>query len=233
MDVKLFNEDCMQVLKRLPDNSIDLIVTDPPYLIKKSSGGGSCGHKIMKVYDELDEKSLMNGFGEEILNELMRVCKGVNIYLFCSKRQIPWLTHFFCERHGCSLELLIWEKTNPVPLCSNKWLNDKEICLFFRKDAYCKPGCMANGRTVFRLPINQKDKKMYGHPTIKPLPIIERIILNGSRTGDVVLDPFMGSGTTGVAAVRNSRSFIGCEIDRNYFETAMNRINDSGALFQE
>lgn len=83
---------------------------------------------------------------------------------------------------------------------------------------------MANARTVFRCPINQKDKKMYGHPTIKPLPIIERIVLNSSRPGDVVLDPFMGSGTTGVAAVRNGRSFIGCEIDGDYFLTAAMRI---------
>lgn len=82
-NINLYNEDCMEVLKRLPDNSVDLIVTDPPYLIEKSSGGGSMGHKAMKVYDELDGKNLMNGFGEEVLQELVRVCKGVNIYLFC------------------------------------------------------------------------------------------------------------------------------------------------------
>ena len=187
----------------------------------------------MKLYDEHDGKNLMNGFGEEVLLELVRVCKGVNICLFCSKRQIPWLTRFFCEKHGCGLEVIVWEKTNPVPLCSNKWLNDKELCLFFRKDAYCKPGCMANARTVFRYPINQKDKKRYGHPTIKPLPIIERIVLNSSRPGDVVLHPFMGSGTTGVAAARNGRSFIGCEIDGRYFDTARGRINDSLALFND
>ena len=180
----------------------------------------------MKVYEELDGKNLMDGFGEEVLQELVRVCKGVNIYLFCSKLQIPWLTHFFCEKHGCGLEVIVWEKTNPVPLCSNKWLNDKELCLFFRKDAYCKPGCMANARTVFRYPINQKDKKRYGHPTIKPLPIIERIVLNSSRPGDVVLDPFMGSGTTAIACIREKRHYIGFEKSEEYWRKSMERIRN-------
>ena len=79
----------MEVLKSLPDNSVDLIVTDPPYLIENISGGVSMGYKAMKVNDELDGKDLMNGFGEEVLQELVRVCRGVNIYIFCSKRQIP------------------------------------------------------------------------------------------------------------------------------------------------
>lgn len=89
-------------------------------------------------------------------------------------------------------------------------------------------------------PINQKDKKLYNHPTIKPVDLIERFIRVSSRPGDIILDPFMGSGTTGVAA-RNvtERNFIGIEINPEYFITAKSRIdgvyekhgNDSNSLF--
>ena len=80
-------------------------------------------------------------------------------------------------------------------------------------------------KTVYYQPINIKDKRSYGHPTIKPLNIIENLVLNSSKEGDVILDPFMGSGTTGVACKELGRNFIGCEIDKNYFEIAKKRID--------
>ena len=89
-----------------------------------------------------------------------------------------------------------------MPLFNNKYMTDKEYCLYFRKGAYCNPKDYASAKTVFYQPINAKDKKQYGHPTIKPLNIIQTLIENSSTRGQTILDPFMGSGTTGVAAIK-------------------------------
>ena len=81
-----------------------------------------------------------------------------------------------------------------------------------------------NAKTYYVAPLNQKDKKLYKHPTIKPLELLEKFIKNSSHAGDIILDPFMGSGTTGVACKKLNRDFIGIEIDKDYFEIAKNRI---------
>lgn len=80
-------------------------------------------------------------------------------------------------------------------------------------------------KTVYYQPINITDKKLYEHPTIKPLNIIENLILNSSKEGDVILDPFMGSGTTGAACRMHNRDFIGIELDKHFYEIAESRIN--------
>ena len=80
-------------------------------------------------------------------------------------------------------------------------------------------------KTVYYQPINIKDKTLYEHPTIKPLNIIENLIENSSKENEIILDPFMGSGTTGVACRLHNRNFIGFELDKHYFEIAESRIN--------
>lgn len=89
------------------------------------------------------------------------------------------------------------------------------------------PSGYAEAGTVWDLPSNVKDKKLYGHPTIKPLCIIENIIRNSSKEGDVVLDAFLGSGTTAVACMNNNRNYIGFEKNEEYYQTAQKRIEES------
>lgn len=84
----------------------------------------------------------------------------------------------------------------------------------------------ANLKTHYETPLNQKDKKLYGHPTVKPLEIVKNFIINSSCENDIVLDPYMGSGTTGVACKNLNRNFIGIELDEKYFEIAKKRINE-------
>jgi site-specific DNA-methyltransferase (adenine-specific) len=99
--------------------------------------------------------------------------------------------------------------------------------LYFRKGSgKCFPESYEDAKTFYIAPINHKDKKEFGHPTIKPLDITEKIIRNSTREGQLVLDPFMGSGTTGVAALNNNRNFIGIELDEGYFNIAKNRIEN-------
>ena len=224
--------DCIEVLKTIPDNSIDLIATDPPYLISATNGGGSINNvkKLNKSLKDLTTIDITKGYDiEEFGKEFIRVMKEINIYFWCNKVQIPDYFNFYVNRHKCKFDIICWHKTNALPTYSNKYLSDTEYLLYFRKGSgKCFPQSYEDAQTYYIAPINHKDKKLYGHPTIKPLDITEKIIRNSTRTGQLVLDPFMGSGTTGVAALQNNRSFIGIELNAQYFDIAKRRIDEVG-----
>ena len=100
--------------------------------------------------------------------------------------------------------------------------------LYFRKGkGKCFPQSYEDAKTFYIAPINHKDKKEFGHPTIKPLDITEKIIRNSSKEDQTVLDPFMGSGTTGVACINTNRDFIGYELNEEYFNIAQNRLREA------
>lgn len=122
---------------------------------------------------------------------------------------------------------MTWHKTNPVPACGNKYLTDTEFILFFREKGVRLYGNFYTKKTYYVTPINIADKRKYKHPTIKPLDILDNFIVNSSLENDVVFDPFMGSGSTGVSAVKNNRSFIGIEIEKPYFDIAKQRIYEA------
>lgn len=225
---KIYCMDCLEGMKQMKSGSVDLVVTDPPYLMQNihEYKGNELGKHIIKYQQPLQEKNLTEGYDIRILDEIFRVMKAPNIYIWCNIAQVPMYIKYFVLEKKCRMDILIWNKTNPMPLCNNKWLSDKEYCLYFRKGAYCQPSGYAEAKTVWYLPANVKDKRAYGHPTVKPLPIIENIIRNSSREGELVLDPFMGSGTTAAASIRNSRNFIGFEKNGEYYQAAMQRIRD-------
>ncbi len=225
---RIYCEDCLEGLKRLPDKSIDLIMTDPPYLIKSTRTGGHSrlSHTIQPVNNLLKENGLDVGLDFSILPELVRVMKRINCYIWCNKAQIPEYLNYFVRELGCSFDVIIWWKTNPPPTFHNKYLSDKEYCLYFRKGGYCQPTSYETAKTVYYQPLNTQDKKEYPHPTIKPLNIIRNLIANSSKPGDIILDPFMGSGTTAVACMELRRKYIGYEINQDYFEVAQKRIQD-------
>lgn len=216
------NIDCLEGLAAVPDKSVDLVVTDPPYDVHAGNCGGCFGDR--QAYRDI--APLSNGFSEEVLDELCRVLKKINIYIFCSQKQIIPLLDYFVRRKGCNWTLLTWHKTNPVPACNNKYLTDTEYILFFRERGVEVLGEYKTKFTYYITPVDQKIKKLYGHPTIKPLGMIENFIQNSTKTGAVVLDPFMGSGTTAVAALRTGRSFIGFELAEKYHATALQRIEE-------
>lgn len=122
------------------------------------------------------------------------------------------------------MELLTWHKSNPVPTCNNKYLSDTEYLLFFREKGVPIFGEYKTKKKYYVMQTNKKDKELYNHPTVKPLEIIENLVINSSKENDVVLDCFMGSGTTGVACRKLGRNFIGIEIEKEYFKTALSRI---------
>lgn len=224
MDIDIiYNEDCLQGMKKLPDNSIDLVIIDPPYEIYAGKSGGAFGVEKRKYHKAV--KTLSNGITNNVLDELVRVLKKINIYIWCNKNQLKQYINYF-EDKGCTTDLLTWHKTNPVPTCNNKYLSDTEYILYFRNGGVPMYGNYETKKKYYVTPTNKEDKQKYKHPTIKPLHIIENLILNSSKENDIVLDCFMGSGTTPVACVNTHRHYIGYEIDENYFDIACQRLDE-------
>lgn len=221
----IYNADCLSMtmggLRDLPDKSIDLVVTDPPYKID-TSGAGLYKQEDKQYIKELN--FMKDGFSEEVLDELCRVMKKINIYFFCSQKQIIFLLDYFVKKKKCNWNLLTWHKTNPVPACGNKYLTDTEFILFFREKGVKVYGSYETKFTYYITPLNQKDKKKYGHPTVKPLEMVKNLIVNSSQENDIILDPFLGSGTTAVAAKDLNRKYIGYEISKEYCQIAKKRI---------
>lgn len=218
--------DSYKLIKELPDKSVDLIVTDPPYLIENTKAGGhsNLAKSIQSMNNELANGILTQGINEEILDEFMRVMKVPNIYIWCNHKQIPMYLDFFVNKHKCSFDIIIWVKTNAMPLFNNKYLTDKEYCLYFRKGAYCNPQSYKEAKTVYFQPINISDKQLFEHTTIKPINIIQTLIKNSTKENDIVLDCFMGSGTTAVACQETNRQYIGFEISQKWCDIANNRL---------
>lgn len=222
---KIYCGDSYELIKSVPDKSVDLIVTDPPYELNNLTGGGMLKEKrIENLMNTLENENLHIGVKEDILNEFIRVCKKINVYIWCNKTLIPKLLDFFVIKHKCTFEIITWHKTNPMPLYGSKYLTDTEYCLYF-KDGIKLNTTYETAKTHYELSTNNKDKKFFSHPTIKPLQIIKNLIINSSQEGDIVLDCFLGSGTTAVACKELNRHFIGFEINPRFVEIANDRLN--------
>ena len=162
-------------------------------------------------------------FTNDVLVELCRVMKKINIYIFCSKEQIPQMLDFFLPKK-VNWQIILWHKTNPIPTCGNSYMPDTEYCLFFREKGVFVGGSPKTKATYYVTPTNKEDKQKYRHPTPKPLQIIKNLIINSSKEGDLVLDPYVGSGTTAVAAKELNRHYIGIDKEEKYCNTAKERL---------
>lgn len=148
------------------------------------------------------------------------------IYIWCSKLQIIDLLNYYNNKN-CNFNILVWCKTNPTPATNNSWLPDIEYCLCIKEKGAPRYNDGYNLKHKYYIsPLNVKDKKIYNHPTIKPLEFVKQHILHSTNEGDKVLDCFMGSGTTGVACKQLKRDFIGIELNKEYFDIACKRIEE-------
>lgn len=217
--------DALELMKQIPDKSIDCVITDPPYEITPHGGGRSgLADRSSKIRDEIE--FIANGFDyERAFNEFIRICKIPNFIIFCSNLQLGKTINFF-ENKGLKVDCLVWSKLNPAPLCNGKYISDLEYIVYIHdKGSYFNNDA----------PLDFKKKtKRYGiitsnmgkvHPTQKPIDLMIELVTVHTRVRDVVLDPFVGSGSTGVACKLLNRDFIGMEIDEKYYNIAKDRLN--------
>jgi len=224
---KVYLGDSLELIKQIKDKSIDLIYTDVPYLYGLGGGGSSeLGKRIKKNNDELVDSDIVSGFDYKILDEFVRVMKKVNIIIWFSKLQMQYIMNYFLNLdREIYFELLIWKKTNPTPQTNNTWLPDLEYAFHFREKGVPLNDGYDIKNKGYVSPINKADKDLYEHPTIKPIEFVENHILHTTQENDVVLDPYLGSGTTAVACKKNNRNFIGFEINKEFYDIAKNRIS--------
>lgn len=223
---KIANQDCLEYLKELPDGCVDLILIDPPYLIdieggkKFFEGRGGDRQKLQKALEPISK-----GFSSNVLDEICRVCKKINCYIFCSKKQVPILLNYFIEKK-CNFDILTWHKNNPIPMCGDSYLPDTEYILFFREKRVFFGGDYSTKKKFYISNLNTADKKIYLHPTCKPVDLLKKYIINSTKENDIVLDCFMGSGSTAIASLETKRRFLGCERDPEYCKIANERLEN-------
>jgi site-specific DNA-methyltransferase (adenine-specific) len=210
---RIYQIDCVEGMKLLPDNSVDLILTDIPYneANRKSNG--------LRNLDK-EQADILTFDLQAFLEQCKRVCKG-SFYIFCGFQQLSVIDTYFRE-NKISRRCIVWEKTNPSPMNAKTiWLSGIEVCVYGKKPKATFNSFYRN--TVLKYPSGRSKQ----HPTEKPLKLFEELLKISTNEGDVVLDTCIGSGTTAVAALKNNRRFIGFETESQYIEIANQRIEST------
>jgi site-specific DNA-methyltransferase (adenine-specific) len=196
-------------------------VTDPPYELSEAGPGASHFGMSLSKFDSQGYKNIVGGVDYVALHEgLDRICKPFNLFCFCSNKQISKLMGLN-EVASRAVTLLVWHKTNAAPFANGVWRGDLEYIVHVRGVGAVFEGGAIEKKKCSEHPIVQDS----AHPTVKPQAIIQKYIRIGSKENQTILDPFMGSGTTGVACMELDRKFIGIELDEKYFDIACKRID--------
>lgn len=224
-DITLYNDDCFNVMELIPKGSVDLIVTDPPYLFDNGGGGYSALCKRAdKLKDNID--FISDDFDwQKCFETLLSLQIIPNMVIFCSNRQLSRTMRFF-EDKGLRVSCLVWHKLNPIPLVNNKYMEDVEFVVRVSGEgATFNNECPFDyKRKVYTSGLVSNKNRL--HPTQKDLKHISQFIELHSKVGDVVFDPFMGSGTTIVAAHLLNRKSIGVELNDDFYNIAKKRIKE-------
>lgn len=219
----LLHGDCISMLDIFAEDSVDLIVTDPPY--RTITGGDKDGKNSKRPQGMLHGNRKLfahqnNISPQDWMPKLYRVLKpGSHCYIFTNALNMHAMLTA-SHNAGFSLHnILVWEKNNCTP--SQYYMKNCEYVLFLRKGKAKWINNIGDSKTVHKFD-NILGSKL--HPTEKPVDLLQYYILNSSSPGDLILDPFMGSGSTGEAALKCGRKFVGIEIDNNCFQVAEKRI---------
>lgn len=228
--LEVFNDDCLKILKKFDDESIDLVITDCPYRVvsggcKKGRfklTGGMLDHE--KTDGTLVKKGKLFTHNDikfsEWLPDVYRVLKeGSHCYIMINSRNLKELQEE-AEKVGFKFQnLLIWNKGNATP---NRYYMQAFECILMLRKGPAKSIKNMGTTNLLNIP-NIRGK---AHPTEKPVELMEVFVLNSSDAGDKILDPFMGVGGTGIAALKHGRKFVGIEIDERYYDKAVERIKE-------
>lgn len=224
----LENDDCLNILKQIKDKSIDLVVTDPPYKMNHSTGGCTNIGMKNKWLGNIKAGNTVMNFSSDIkfcqwLPEIYRILKpSSHCYIFCNDKNVQELLNEATKTGFKESNILVWIKNNATP--NRYYMKNLEFILFLYKGNAKPINNMGSKCAIEIKNINGKEKL---HPTEKPIELLKQYVENSSNKNDWVLDPFMGSGTTGVACKQMNRNFIGIELESKYFEIAKERINNA------
>lgn len=223
---RLIQGDCLEKFKEIQDESISALITDPPYNISRKNNFktmGRAGIDFGEWDKDFDLISWINLASSKIK-------KSGNIVIFNDWKNMSYITEAL-ELNGFEVKDLIrWEKSNPMPRNRDRrFITDYEVAVWAVK----KGGKWTFNRIdekyerpLIKCGITSKSEKEFGqHPTQKPIYVMKWCVERLSNVGDIILDPFMGVGSTGVACLETGRKFIGIELDEHYYNIAVNRIN--------
>ncbi|MDA9636323.1 site-specific DNA-methyltransferase [SAR86 cluster bacterium] len=245
---KIYEEDCLSTLKKMKDDSVDVVITSPPYNMNlRIRNGKYCSRQIVKEistkYTEFSDNLPIDEYNEfhtNVLKELLRVSNLIfyNIQIVTgSKRSIFKMIGEFSENLK---EIIVWDKGNGQPAMQQQVLNRRtELILVFEKDypisrQFRKRGEFKRG-TLDDLWLIKRGKKVGGenHGAVFPEELVSTILENFSKEDDIIYDPFMGTGTTAVVAKQLNRKFIGSEISQRYIEIAEERLKKTNDLLSK
>jgi site-specific DNA-methyltransferase (adenine-specific)/modification methylase len=226
---EMVKTDSLEYMKSMPDQSVDFILTDPPYNLSQYSTGNMQFDWRADINNDLAEWD-KNFDPISVKDEFLRILKPTgNIFAFCSYNLIGrW--HEIFDPLFDTFQFFVWHKTNPVPKFRKAgFLNSCELIVcMWNKGHTWNFGKQSEMHNFFEGPIcmGRERVKNPKHPTQKPVRLLKHLINIATNQKDVVFDPFMGVGSTGVAAVEMGRQFIGVEIDEAYFEVAQKRLGE-------
>lgn len=234
----LLNQDCIKAMEGIDSNSIDLIVTDPPYNLGNFMINRDTNLKKMRDnffgtagWDNMEYDEWANSMDNFFSSAARVIRRGGAMIVFMAIIKVETIIQL-AERHGFYYKTTgIWHKTNPMPRNMNlHFVNSTEAWIYFTYKT--KTGTFNNGGAMLHdfieTSVTPNGERHFGkHPTQKPESLIQHFVEILSNPGDTVLDPFMGSGTTGVVSKRSGRNFIGTELDEQYFNMAKTRIEET------
>ena len=216
----LYCGDAYALLPRL--GFFDALCMDPPYLFDNSGGGAF--RKARGASDQIVDEALDRGFDHAIINPL--TCGAVVV--FCHNDQLPKLLPYL-DGSFHRFVLSVWIKPNPTPMANKHYLADTEPFIHAWNRGYHPQGDHHDKHRW--ITASSMASKVFGHPTVKPLAVMDKIVRN--LAGTTICDPFMGTGSSGVAAIRAGKVFTGIERNPAHFQTALRRISDAWAEQQK
>ena len=222
MRVTLHLGDCLDVMRSMTDKSVDAVITDPPYDERTHAGAVTHGGSDQATDLGISEFAALNG-QQELVFEFLRLSKTWSL-AFCTFEDMRLWRNAAWERSAW-VRAGIWDRVNPAPQFSGDRPSQAgEGIAIFHNPEERKKWNGGGHSAIWRYSVEFGNKV---HPTQKPLKLIKKLVADFTNPGDIILDPFMGSGTTGVACVQTGRNFIGIEIDPTYFKIAERRIHDA------
>ena len=243
---QIFNESCIDTMKKIPDNFVDVVITSPPYNMNlRIRNGEYCSRQIVKEistkYEDFPDNMPINEFYEfhsSVLKELLRISNLVfyNIQIVTgSKRAFFKMIGEFSENLK---DIIIWDKRYAQPAIGEQVLNRRsELILVFENDypisRQFRSATFKRGTLDDVWVIDRERTKTETHGATFPQKLISTIIENFSKKGDVIYDPFLGTGTTAVVAKKFNRKYIGSEISKKYFKVCKDRLKKEVDLFSD